>query len=83
MKDSRNPKLKMRIIEEDLTAWDLITANPKELASEKQKEEREKILEANLQERRSDWLMELQQKSAKGTGFFTCRKCRSKNTTYY
>ena len=83
MKDQKNPKLKLRIIEQDLTAWDLITSDPKELASDQKKEERQKIIENNLAERRSDWNLELMRQNAKGKGFFTCRKCKGRNTTYY
>ena len=48
----------MNIIEENLTPWDLITMEPKELASDSLKEQREKFMQANLAERRSDWVME-------------------------
>jgi transcription elongation factor S-II len=55
LKDPKNPKLRGRLIEGDLTSWDVVTMEPKELASELKKEEREKTLKDNLAERRTDW----------------------------
>lgn len=83
LKDVKNPKLRDRIINGDLTPWDIVTAGPKELASEEKKEESKKHLKENLDARRTDWQREQAQKSGKNIGFFTCKKCQSKNTTYY
>ena len=55
LKDPKNPNLRLRILEADLTPWDLVTMEPKELASSDIKEKREQQLKANLDERRSDW----------------------------
>jgi transcription elongation factor S-II len=65
-----------------LTPWDLVTMDAKELASEAKKLEREETQKDNLNARRSDWAQEAAQKSGK-VGFFTCKKCFSKNTNFY
>ena len=83
LRDSKNPKLKVRIVESDITPWDIVTMDPKDLASEVKKLEREETQKANLDARRSDWAQEEAQKGGKKTGFFTCRKCQSKNTNFY
>ena len=61
----------------------MVTLEPKDLASEKMKLEREEAQKANLQERRTDWMFEELAKSTSNRGFFTCKKCKCKNTTYY
>ena len=33
--------------------------------------------------RRTDYQLEILKKQTNNNGFFACRKCRSKNTTYY
>lgn len=43
LKDPKNPNLKVRIVESDLTPWDLVTMEPKDLASESKKTERKDI----------------------------------------
>lgn len=73
----------MRLLQGHLTPWDIVTLDPKDLASESKKQEREETQMANLQARRTDWFLEQAQKSATNQGFFTCRKCGSKNTTYF
>jgi hypothetical protein len=55
LKDSKNPRLKVRVAEGDLTAWDLVTMDAKDLASEVQKQKREETQKANLDARRTDW----------------------------
>jgi hypothetical protein len=40
LKDPKNPKLRFKIINRDITTWDLITMEPKELASDFKKKER-------------------------------------------
>jgi DNA-directed RNA polymerase subunit M/transcription elongation factor TFIIS len=63
-----------------ITAWDLVTMSVKDLASDAVKKQREKTTEINMAARRTDWMIE----NAKATiGFFTCKKCKSKNTTYF
>jgi hypothetical protein len=52
------------------------------LASDDKKKEREESQKQNLDARRTDWIKEEAQKSGKNIGFFTCRKCKSKNTNY-
>lgn len=36
-----------------------------------------------MAERRTDYNLERLKENAQGKGFFTCRKCKSKNTFYY
>jgi hypothetical protein len=43
LKDPKNPRLKVRVVEGDLTPWDLVTLEAKDLASEAQKQQREEI----------------------------------------
>ena len=82
LKDAKNPQLRQRILEQELTPAYLAKCDIKDLASEAILKERNKTQEDNLNARRSDWLFE--NVAAKGNkGFFTCRKCQSKNTTYF
>ena len=83
LKDPKNPRLKVRMVECDITPWDLITMDPKDLASEVKKQEREETQKANLDARRTDWDQEKAQQSGKNRGFFTCKKCGGKNTNFY
>jgi len=55
---------------------------PKELASEAKRLEREEAANANLAARRTDWATE-QAKSEDKEGFFKCFKCGSKKTHFY
>ncbi len=48
LKDPKNPKLKIDILKEDITPWDLVTLGPKELASESLKNMRQKTQDENL-----------------------------------
>ncbi len=80
LKDTRNPDLKRNLMNGVITAWDLVTMSVKDLASDAVKKQREKTTEINMAARRTDWMIE----NAKATiGFFTCKKCKSKNTTYF
>lgn len=58
LKDPKNPKLKGRVFNGDLTPADLVTSDPKQLASDEKKIEMEKTMKSNLEERRSDWAKE-------------------------
>jgi transcription elongation factor S-II len=57
LKDPQNPRLKTRILEGDLTPWDIVTADSRDLASDSKKAEREKTTEENMQARRSDYFL--------------------------
>jgi DNA-directed RNA polymerase subunit M/transcription elongation factor TFIIS len=41
------------------------------------------MLEDQMAARRTDYQLEILKKQTNNNGFFACRKCRSKNTTYY
>lgn len=41
LRDPKNPNLRNQILQGELTAWDIVTRDPKELASEAKKKERE------------------------------------------
>lgn len=83
LRDKKNPELRSKVLKEEFTALQLVTLSPKELASDKQKQEREEVIKASLQEKRTDWQKEMLQKNGSNQGFFTCGKCGSKKTTYY
>lgn len=83
LKDPKNPKLRMRLMDKDLLPFNLVNSDPKEIASDTLIYERKKLAEANLESRRTDWAQEQMLNSGKNVGFFTCKKCGSKNTTYY
>ena len=56
------------------------------LASEDLQKEREKILQEDLNARRTDWDQEeAKRRMQEGgqEGFFTCGKCKSKKTNFY
>jgi transcription elongation factor S-II len=83
MRDPKNSTLKVRVLMSIVTPINLVTLGPKELASELKKQERIESEKANLDSRRSDWAKEEAQKNSKNQGFFSCRKCHNRNTTYY
>ena len=83
MRDQKNPTLKVRALMSDISPMDLVTLGPKDLASELKKQERVESEKQNLDSRRSDWNREEAQKNSKNQGFFSCRKCGKRNTTYY
>lgn len=58
LKDPKNPMLRNKLIEGDLTPWDIVTRDSRELASEAKKQERQETQNANLQARRTDWHLE-------------------------
>ena len=82
LRDTKNPKLRVNILKGLLTPWDLVTSESKEIASESKRMEREETQKENLEARRTDWNLENAAKSG-NKGFFTCKKCHSKNTTYF
>ena len=41
LKDAKNPRLRIRLLYGTLTPWDIVTMDPKDLASESKKQERE------------------------------------------
>ena len=61
----------------------LASLEPKDIASEQKKLEREKANKDGLEAGRSDFNAEILKNSTKGKGFFTCKKCKGQNTTYY
>lgn len=82
LKDPKNPDLRMSLIEAVIDPAQLVKLESKQLASKALQDERSKVQQANLSARRSDWFLE--NAAAKGNkGFFTCKKCHSKNTTYF
>ena len=86
LNDKKNPDLKLRVLQEKLSCQDLIKADPKMLASDSQKKEREKILLEDMNARRTDWAQEeaLRRMNENGQeGFFKCGKCGSKKTNFY
>ena len=80
LKDPKNPDLRQNVMSGLVNPWVLVTMNVKELASEAVKKERKATTESNMESRRTDWFID----NAKATkGFFTCKKCKSQNTTYF
>ena len=72
--------MRRKITQGEITPEDLMKYDSRELASDAVKSKREATQNANLNARRSDWHIE---HAKAGTGFFTCKKCGSKNTTYF
>ena len=65
-----------------LEAQKAVNLEPKELASESMKAQREQTIKNDLQARRTDWAQE-QARNSNVEGFFTCGKCHSKKTSFY
>eukprot|EP00347_Sterkiella_histriomuscorum_P019547 403341216 len=82
LKDPKNPDLRMSLIEGVIEPNQLVRLDSKSLASKALQDERNKTQQANLNARRSDWFIENAAKKG-NKGFFTCKKCHSKNTTYF
>lgn len=82
LKDKKNPFLRLRVMEGLITPEFLATADTKELASDQKKMEREEAQKQHMAARRSDYLFEEMKKKCTNS-FFTCKKCKSKKTTYY
>ena len=68
LNDKKNPDLKLRVLKEKLSCSDLIKADPKMLASDSKKNEREKILQDDMNARRTDWANEEALRRMKETG---------------
>ena len=83
LRDPKNSTLKEKVRSMEIPPHDLAVLDTKELASAIVKTQRDVIQKQNMQARRTDYQMELMQKSTAGKGFFTCKKCHSKNTTYF
>ena len=78
---SKNPELKIRVLNQELTAQELVTAPPSILASPEVISKREESLLRSLSMKRTDW--EKQQTIDKGafSGLFTC-ECGSERTGF-
>lgn len=83
LKDPKNPDLRETVRAMTMSPQVLAVMDTKELASSIVKKHRTEIQNQNMQARRTDYLLEQMQKSTAGKGFFTCKKCHSKNTTYF
>ena len=83
LKDPKNPKLRTRILNGFMTPVEVVTADAKQLASDEQQKKIEQMLADKMAERRTDYQLEILQKNANNNGFFACRKCKKRNTTYY
>lgn len=79
-----NTFLRLRLLCGELTAIQLVQAKSQVLVSDNKKVESDKTLEDNLTARRSEWNLEKQKAQTVGKiGIFKCRKCNSKNATYF
>lgn len=83
MKDPQNEELKMKLVQGEILPAQLVKLSAQEMASSEKKKERELNREASLAANRTDWMIERAMQSNKGIGFFKCRKCHSKKTTYF
>ena len=84
--DDKNPHLRLDTISDKFTSEFLVTCDPKDLASKEIKQLREKMLKEGLDAARTDFQSEQLKKKALESGaegFFTCKKCKSKKTTYF
>ena len=84
LQDKKNPALKLKVLMGHLTCKFFIEAAPEQLLSETQKQERDRIIQDDMNSRRTDWAQEEMKKRMEGKdGFFTCFKCGSKKTNFY
>lgn len=83
LKDPQNMELRMKLISGDIQPSALVKMSAQEMASSEKKKERQMTIEASLAANRTDWMLERAKTSGKGMGFFTCKKCGSKKTTYF
>jgi transcription elongation factor S-II len=58
LRDPKNPKLKEQVLINIVSAKDMVTLGPKELASSEKQLEREEAQKANMDSRRTDWAKE-------------------------
>lgn len=82
MNDPKNPKLKERLLKQEISPHDLLTKDPRELASDSLKKQREETLLRNLQMRRNDWDNEVTSSQSGFKGLFKCEECGSMRTGF-
>ena len=82
LSDPKNAELKERIFNQDFTAQEVLTLDPKNFANHVIRKQREEALQTSLEMRRNDW--DIEQTLAKGefTSFFTCEDCGSLKTGF-
>ena len=78
LKDARNPVLRERVLNGDISVHALLTLPFTELASEQMKSERDAAKRWEMAERRSDL-----QPHVTITDAFRCGKCRQRKCSYY
>lgn len=68
----------------DVTPSEIVKYKKEDFMGAQAKADLEKAQEAKIQSLRSDWIHEQNKIAAQKTeGFFTCKKCKSKKTTFY
>ena len=84
LSDPKNPDLKQRILDQELTARQVLTTDIRKLASKEMLKEREESDRRSLSGCRNDWEVErtLQASGKNFIGLFTCEQCGSKTTGY-
>jgi len=81
LSNAKNPELRIRILNQELQAEQVVAANPAVLASQEMINQREESLQRSLSMKRNDW--DTQQTIDKGafSGLFVC-ECGSERTGF-
>jgi len=74
----KNSGLKQRVLSQEISPDELVKMNPKDMATEERKIEREKLEQELTEGRRSDWNAV---NNAPKNGMFKCKRCGSNSTT--
>ena len=74
---------KKRLIDGQITAKELVSMKKEDFKSEEEKRKKEEAAAAKMQANRTDWAREQDKAGGIADGFFTCKRCKSKKTTFY
>ena len=77
------PSYKGMLISGDITPKEMVLKKKEDFISDELKKKRSDAADAKMQANRTDWAREQDKQGVIPDGFFTCKRCKSKKTTFY
>lgn len=75
--------MRKRLIEEDVSPFDIVRMKRDDFMSVELRKQKSIAEEERLNAQRTDWARAQDMKAGYADSFFTCKKCKSKKTSYY
>ena len=75
--------MRQKLMTGTVTAKSILEMKREDFLNPELKRQLSEADEARMQSMRTDWAREQDQKAGLADSFFTCKKCRSKKTSYY